>query len=80
MPTVVRMKGVKIHRASRLLTPRGCCAFHFHAAQFTRSRLRVLLTVLLSKLLGLLVRDVPLRLQVGFVPDEDDDLRAHRAD
>lgn len=38
------------------------------------------LTVLLSELLGLLVRDVPLCLQVGFVPDEDYNLRAHSAD
>lgn len=38
------------------------------------------LTVLLGKLLRLLVRDVPLRLQVGFVPYEDDHLRAHRPD
>ena len=33
-----------------------------------------LLTVLLSKLLGLLIRDVPLGLQICLVPNQDDDL------
>lgn len=37
--------------------------------------MHVQLTVLLCELLGLFVRDVPLRLQVGFVPNEDDHLQ-----
>lgn len=40
---------------------------------------RCSLTVLVGKLFGFLVRDVSLRLQVAFVADEDDHLRAHAA-
>ena len=38
-----------------------------------------LLTVLVSKLFGLLVRHVSLGLQVGLVPDQDDDLKTRQA-